>query len=126
VQYHDLQRDAALLRSVCLPPRSMPHRLTGSSVHLGGFEGLRRSNSGCAWVRGLTLSAAGSLPVSTRSSPSSRTVDLFWRPGFRGWCGSARSRARYEQGKTMPTVEKLEELLRAIAPDQKIVWHLAA
>jgi len=34
--------------------------------------------------------------------------------------------ARYEQGKTMPTVEKLEELLRAIAPGQKIVWHIAA
>jgi Helix-turn-helix domain len=39
---------------------------------------------------------------------------------------SKNAYARYEQGKTMPTVEKLEELLRAIAPDQKIVWHLAA
>jgi transcriptional regulator with XRE-family HTH domain len=34
--------------------------------------------------------------------------------------------ARYEQGKTMPTVEKLEQLLEAIAPDQKIVWRIAA
>ena len=34
--------------------------------------------------------------------------------------------ARYEQGKSMPTVEKLEQLLDAIAPDQKIVCHIAA
>jgi hypothetical protein len=39
---------------------------------------------------------------------------------------SKNAYARYEQGKTMPTVEKLEELLKAIAPDQRIVWHLAA
>jgi transcriptional regulator with XRE-family HTH domain len=34
--------------------------------------------------------------------------------------------ARYEQGKSMPSVEKLDELLSAIAPDQRIVWRLAA
>jgi hypothetical protein len=34
--------------------------------------------------------------------------------------------ARYEQGKAMPTVEKLEQLLKAIAPDQEIVWRIAA
>ncbi len=39
---------------------------------------------------------------------------------------SKNAYARYEQGKTMPTVEKLEELLRAIAPGQKMVWHIAA
>jgi hypothetical protein len=39
---------------------------------------------------------------------------------------SKNAYARYEQGKAMPTVEKLEELLKAIAPDQRIVWHLAA
>ena len=39
---------------------------------------------------------------------------------------SRNAYARYEQGKTMPTVEKLEELLKAIAPDQRIVWHIAA
>ena len=39
---------------------------------------------------------------------------------------SRNAYARYEQGKTMPTVEKLEQLLRAISPDQKIVWHIAA
>jgi predicted RNase H-like HicB family nuclease len=39
---------------------------------------------------------------------------------------SKNAYARYEQGKAMPTVEKLEELLRAIAPDQRIVWHIAA
>jgi len=39
---------------------------------------------------------------------------------------SRNAYARYEQGKAMPTVEKLEELLEAIAPDQKIVWRLAA
>jgi predicted RNase H-like HicB family nuclease len=36
----------------------------------------------------------------------------------------ARSRnayARYEQGVSVPTVEKLDELLRAIAPDRDIV-----
>jgi hypothetical protein len=39
---------------------------------------------------------------------------------------SKNAYARYEQGRSMPTVEKLEELLRAIAPDQKMVWHFAA
>lgn len=39
---------------------------------------------------------------------------------------SKNAYARYEQGKTMPTVEKLEQLLKAIAPGQKIVWHIAA
>lgn len=41
----------------------------------------------------------------------------------------ARSRnayARYEQGKAMPTVEKLEELLRAIAPEKRLVFRLAS
>ena len=39
---------------------------------------------------------------------------------------SKNAYARYEQGRSMPTVEKLEELLKAIAPIQKIVWHVAA
>jgi predicted transcriptional regulator len=39
---------------------------------------------------------------------------------------SKNAYARYEQGRSMPTVEKLEQLLSAIAPDQKIVWHFAA
>jgi DNA-binding XRE family transcriptional regulator len=39
---------------------------------------------------------------------------------------SKNAYARYEQGKSMPTVEKLEQLLKAIAPDQKIVWHIDA
>ena len=39
---------------------------------------------------------------------------------------SKNAYARYEQGKTMPTVEKLEKLLQAIAPGQKIVWHFSA
>ena len=40
----------------------------------------------------------------------------------------ARSRnayARYEQGLTAPTVEKLAELLKAIAPDRAIVVDLS-
>jgi transcriptional regulator with XRE-family HTH domain len=39
---------------------------------------------------------------------------------------SRNAYARYEQGKAVPTVEKLEQLLEAIAPDQKIVWRIAA
>ncbi len=39
---------------------------------------------------------------------------------------SRNAYARYEQGKAMPSVEKLEQLLRAIAPDQRIVWRIAA
>ena len=39
---------------------------------------------------------------------------------------SRNAYARYEQGKSMPTLEKLEELLRAIAPEQRIVWRFAA
>ncbi|MBZ5640093.1 MAG: type II toxin-antitoxin system HicB family antitoxin [Acidobacteriia bacterium] len=39
---------------------------------------------------------------------------------------SKNAYARYEQGRAMPTVEKVERLLKAIAPDQRIVWHIAA
>ena len=39
---------------------------------------------------------------------------------------SKNAYARYEQGRAMPSVEKLEQLLKAIAPDQKIVWRFAA
>lgn len=39
---------------------------------------------------------------------------------------SKNAYARYEQGKAMPSVEKLDELLGAIAPDHRIVWRLAA
>ncbi len=38
---------------------------------------------------------------------------------------SRNAYARYEQGQAVPTVEKLEELLRAIAPDQQLVWRFA-
>ena len=39
---------------------------------------------------------------------------------------SRNAYARYEQGKVMPSVEKLEQLLKAVAPDQRIVWRIAA
>ena len=39
---------------------------------------------------------------------------------------SRNAYARYERGKAMPSVEKLEQLLKAIAPNQKIVWRIAA
>lgn len=39
---------------------------------------------------------------------------------------SKNAYARYEQGRAMPTVEKLEQLLKAVAPDQRIVWRIAA
>ena len=39
---------------------------------------------------------------------------------------SRNAYARYEQGKAMPTLEKLEQLLKAVAPDQRIVWRFAA
>ncbi len=39
---------------------------------------------------------------------------------------SRNAYARYEQGKAKPTVEKLEQLLRAVAPDHRIVWRIAA
>jgi hypothetical protein len=39
---------------------------------------------------------------------------------------SRNAYARYEQGKAVPTVEKLEEMLQAIAPDQKLVWRIAS
>jgi len=38
---------------------------------------------------------------------------------------SRNAYARYEQGKAIPSVEKLEQLLRATAPDQRIIWRLA-
>ena len=37
---------------------------------------------------------------------------------------SRNAYARYEQGQTVPTIEKLEKLLKAIAPDQELVWRL--
>ncbi len=39
---------------------------------------------------------------------------------------SRNAYARYEQGRAVPSVEKLEQLLKAIAPDQRIVWRIAA
>lgn len=39
---------------------------------------------------------------------------------------SRNAYARYEQGRAMPSLEKLEQLLRAIAPDHRIVWRIAA
>jgi hypothetical protein len=38
---------------------------------------------------------------------------------------SKNAYARYEQGRAMPTVGKMEELLQAIAPGQRIIWHFA-
>ena len=35
---------------------------------------------------------------------------------------SRNAYARYEQGKAQPSLEKLEQLLRAVAPGQRIVW----
>ncbi len=39
---------------------------------------------------------------------------------------SRNAYARYEQGQAVPTVEKLEELLHAVAPDQQLILRLAA
>ncbi|NJL29400.1 MAG: helix-turn-helix transcriptional regulator [Thermoanaerobaculia bacterium] len=39
---------------------------------------------------------------------------------------SRNAYARYEQGKAMPTVEKLEELLNAVVPGKRLVWRLAS
>ena len=39
---------------------------------------------------------------------------------------SPNAYARYEQGRAMPTVEKLEQLLEAVAPGQRLVWRFAA
>lgn len=39
---------------------------------------------------------------------------------------SRNAYARYEQGQAVPTVEKLERLLKAIAPEQELVWRLAS
>lgn len=39
---------------------------------------------------------------------------------------SRNAYARYEQGRAVPTVEKLEELLRAVAPDEEFVWRVAS
>jgi len=41
----------------------------------------------------------------------------------------ARSRnayARYERGDSVPTIEKLDQLLRAISPDRDVVLHQSA
>ena len=38
---------------------------------------------------------------------------------------SKNAYARYEQGKTAPSIEKLEELLDAVAPNRRLVWRLA-
>lgn len=39
---------------------------------------------------------------------------------------SRNAYARYEQGKSTPTVEKLEELLNAVVPGKRLVWRLAS
>ena len=39
---------------------------------------------------------------------------------------SRNAYARYERGEVVPSVEKLEELLRAVAPEARLVWRLAS
>jgi len=39
---------------------------------------------------------------------------------------SRNAYARYERGEAVPSVEKLEELLRAVAPEGRLVWRLAS
>jgi DNA-binding transcriptional regulator YiaG len=39
---------------------------------------------------------------------------------------SRNAYARYEQGRAVPTVDKLQQLLEAVAPDQHLVWRLTA
>ena len=39
---------------------------------------------------------------------------------------SRNAYARYERGEVVPTVEKLEELLEAVAPGRRFVWRLAS
>ena len=39
---------------------------------------------------------------------------------------SRNAYARYEQGTSVPTVEKLNQLLEAVAPDQELVLHQSA
>ena len=36
---------------------------------------------------------------------------------------SRNAYARYEQGRAVPTIDKLEELLRAVCPDRDLVVH---
>ena len=36
---------------------------------------------------------------------------------------SRNAYARYERGTSVPTIEKLDELLQAVSPDQDIVFH---
>jgi len=38
---------------------------------------------------------------------------------------SRNAYARYEQGKSAPTLEKLDQLLKAVSPDQDFVLHQA-
>lgn len=39
---------------------------------------------------------------------------------------SRNAYARYERGDAVPTIEKLEELLEAVAPGKEFVWRLAS
>jgi transcriptional regulator with XRE-family HTH domain len=39
---------------------------------------------------------------------------------------SRNAYARYERGDAVPTIEKLEELLAAVAPGKEFVWRLAS
>lgn len=38
---------------------------------------------------------------------------------------SRNAYARYERGESTPTVEKLDELLQAVAPEKRLLWKLA-
>jgi ribosome-binding protein aMBF1 (putative translation factor) len=39
---------------------------------------------------------------------------------------SRNAYARYERGDAVPTIDKLEELLEAVAPGKEFVWRLAS
>ena len=60
------------------------------------------------------------------SSSNARTMVGFAQAAQRLGAKSRNAYARYEQGASVPTVEKLDELLRAVAPGREIVLQQSA
>lgn len=57
-----------------------------------------------------------------RESSGLTLADVARRLGQR----SRNAYSRYERGEAVPTVEKLEELLQAVAPGRDFVWRMAS
>ena len=84
-------------------------------VHVGSHEGFEVSSTDTRGMVSLLLRRQ-------RQRSGLSLAEAAHRLGVK----SRNAYARYEQGRAAPTVEKLNDLLRAVSPDQDFVVHASS